>query len=125
MPDRSRSLYARFLLVMMLATFLSPAMGWGMTISHGQPLHADIEMDKAHVGHHHSHNHHPSGQALEDHQAAHSLIGHLLSHMPVDLLASASLAIVKPSQIAPAFLHVPLVPRYLEPPLPPPKVIRA
>jgi hypothetical protein len=124
---RFRPLCARFLLIIMMATFLSPAMSTGMMISHGQLTHSNIQVDSEITEHHHSHGHQhfQLDQAFEDHQEAHSLIGHLLAHMPADLIATSSLNVVKPTQTTPLFFHAPLVPRYLEPPLPPPKVTLA
>jgi hypothetical protein len=125
--NRTNIFCTHLLLMVMLTTFLSPSMSTGMIISHDQLSHSTFQVESKDARQHHSHGHPhvQSDQALEEHQEAHSLIGHLLAHMPADLLASSSLDVIKPSQTTPLFFHAPVVPRYLEPPLPPPKVTLA
>jgi hypothetical protein len=124
MFGRFRYLYPRILLVMMLVTFLSPSMGWGTVASHEQLTHATVEIDWEELEHGHSHDNHHSSLPDESHdyQDAHSSIGHLLAHMPASLFETPILDFVQSAQTAPLFIYVPLIERYLEPPLPPPKI---
>jgi hypothetical protein len=69
----------RLLLAVMLATFLAPNFAWQTVASHGEVAHADGVAVADDVDHHHDDDAHH-----QDHdEAAHSQIGHLLSHLPV------------------------------------------
>ena len=83
MTSGIRILATRILLFVMLATFLSPSLGWQMIASHEQLAHAGsalpvITYGDDHAGH-------------DDQSDAHGAIGHLLTHMPMDLLATATI----------------------------------
>lgn len=75
-----RILASRVLLFAMLATFLSPSLGWQMVASHEQLEHAGVAVSVVD----HEDDHH-------DHGDAHSSIGHLLTHMPIDLAATTTI----------------------------------
>ncbi len=75
-------LASRVLLFAMLATFLSPSLGWQMVASHDQLEHAGVAVSVA--GHGHDDDH-------DDHADAHSSIGHVLTHMPIDLAATTTI----------------------------------
>lgn len=77
-----RLLTSRILLFAMLATFLSPSLGWQMVASHEQLEHAGMAISVA--GHDHGDNH-------DEHADAHSSIGHVLTHMPIDLVATTTI----------------------------------
>lgn len=77
-----RLLASRVLLFAMLATFLSPSLGWQMVASHEQLEHASVAVSVA--GHDHDGDH-------DDHADAHSSIGHVLTHMPIDLGAATTI----------------------------------
>lgn len=78
-------------LLLMLATFLSPSLGWQMVAVHEHDEYA---------GHHvavfeHQHDHDAHHDAVDDrdesavpdaHLDAHSMMGHLLGHMPASLV---------------------------------------
>lgn len=80
MPYPLRLLASRFIFVVMLATYLSPAFGWAMTASHDELEHASFTLSSE------RHDHDHDSPAGHEHQEPHSYIGHLLSH----LAASAS-----------------------------------
>lgn len=70
----------RALLFVMLATFLSPSLGWQLIASHDQLGHAGGSLAIAdHADEH------------DDHSDAHSSIGHVLTHMPIDLGATTTI----------------------------------
>lgn len=79
-PKRLVDLASRFLLVVLLATFLSPWFGWQSVASHDELAHAElVALD--HGDHHHA----PDSHHGDHDDAAHSDIGHLLSHLPAVL----------------------------------------
>lgn len=71
----------RLLVVVLLASFLSPAFAWQKLASHSALAHADavVVADEAH----HDHDHDGAGYGHDHDDAAHGHIGHLLSHLPV------------------------------------------
>lgn len=78
MPSRVLRLVSRVVLLVMLATFLSPSLGWQMIASHDQLAHA-----AASHGAGADHDHDGRG----DHGDAHSSIGHVFTHMPMNVVA--------------------------------------
>ncbi len=91
MYSLTQRLICRMTLLLMLATFLSPSLGWQMAVVH--------EHDE-HIGHHvavveHDHYGHDAHYDVVDnglesavpdaHLDAHSMLGHLLGHMPASL----------------------------------------
>lgn len=82
MTSSVRILTARVLLFAMLATFLSPSLGWQMVASHEQLEHAGVVVSVA--GHDHDDD-------QDDHADAHSSIGHVFTHMPIDLAATTTI----------------------------------
>ena len=82
MTSSIQILASRVLLIAMLATFLSPSLGWQMVASHEQLEHAGVAVTVA--GHDHDGDH-------DDHADAHSSIGHVLTHMPIDLAATTTI----------------------------------
>lgn len=103
MTCRLRLLTARLLLAVMLLTFLSPNFGWQVVAGHellGHPAaevadhdpHHDAGTRDDHVPHGHGGEHDEHERAAShghDHEDAHSMIGHVLSHMPATTLSSA------------------------------------
>lgn len=80
------SLATRLLLVVMIGTFLSPSLGWGMAASHGQLEHVDLALSVTEA----EHEHHDEDEGHEHHEA-HASVGHMLSHLPVDLSSATHL----------------------------------
>jgi hypothetical protein len=72
---------------MMLATLVSPTLGWGMIASHDQLAHSAAVL--GHIDDRHDHNH--GGSPHHEHQDPHSFMGHLLTHMPFHLCSSLQL----------------------------------
>lgn len=96
MHARTRQLIGRLTLLLMMATFLSPSLGWQMAVVHE---HEGQHLVLAEPDHHHVHapgSGHEHMAAQEKHEDAHSMMGHLLGHMPLSLTqephAEASLA---------------------------------
>lgn len=85
MPARTRQLIARMTFLLMMATFLSPSLGWQMAVVHE---HEGRHLVLAEPDHHHVHvsgSGHEHMAAQEKHEDAHSMMGHLLGHMPLSL----------------------------------------
>jgi hypothetical protein len=85
---------SRLLLALMLLTFLSPGFGWQVVAGHDLLAHAAAEAHgHGHDDHDHDHDHHGAvlagGTAAHDHEDAHSMIGHVLSHMPAAAVSAA------------------------------------
>jgi hypothetical protein len=78
MRRRTIDFASRILLLVALATFLSPGFGWEMVASHEQLEHAAVSSSDLHEHDSHDHDSH-------EHANPHSSIGHLLSHMPAAL----------------------------------------
>lgn len=69
---------ARLLLAVMMATLLSPLLGWHMQAEHHEFAAGPASPD----------HHHPAGDdhsGTDNHGDAHASIGHLLGHMPMQL----------------------------------------
>lgn len=117
-PTRLIDLASRLLLVVLLATFLSPGFGWQSVASHGELAHADMAV-VAHGGHHHEHEH--DAHHADHGDAAHSEIGHLLSHLPMLLseIEAAPRPATASTDFPPRHSTVPLAD--LEPPYEPPR----
>ncbi|PPD46450.1 MAG: hypothetical protein CTY14_06175 [Methylotenera sp.] len=96
-----------------------------MVASHEQLTNAAMEINWEEFEHGHSHDHHHSALPDESHdqQNAHTSIGHLLAHMPASLFENPELNFLQPAQTISSFFYAPLIELYLEPPLPPPKVV--
>ena len=107
----------RLLLIVLLATFLSPGFAWQTVASHSALAHADLGVVADDVDYHHESDAHS-----QDHdEAAHGQIGHLLSHLPV---VTADIAPVLPQTAG----EIAYPPRYhtfppadAEPPYKPPR----
>lgn len=121
MPIRARQLLTHALLALMLATFLSPTLGWGMVASHDTLAHGISAVERVDL--HHDHDHHQPSipDDTHDHQDAHTSIGHLLSHMPASLFEVPRFGVVPTGNSAIAFLYQPVLQLNPEPPLRPPK----
>ncbi len=89
MSHRAQQFLLRFMLMVMLASFLSPSFGLGMIASHDQLAHGLVGL--AHAGHNHGHTG-PQHDA-QDHLDAHTSFGHLLTHMSAGLFEMPRLAI--------------------------------
>lgn len=111
---------ARALLLIMLVTLLSPALGWGMVATHEQLSHG---MENHHIAVLHYDDHHHDRHHDEDHQQAHSSIGHLFTHMPIDLFIAPSLTIQPQIHPKTIFLRPAFVTVAVKPPFRPPKPI--
>lgn len=99
-----------------------------MVASHEQIAHEiskpDIHLEQDEHAHSHAdHYSSTSDESYDHHQDAHSSIGHLLAHMPISLFETPTFSMAQLAEPAPEFLYAPLVHRYLEPPLPPPKIV--
>lgn len=84
-------LICRMTLLLMLATFLSPGLGWQMAVVHEHDDHAGHHILVG--GHDHDTPHeamsfHVEADAAQPdtHLDAHSMMGHLLGHMPANLV---------------------------------------
>jgi hypothetical protein len=71
---------ARALLLVMLATFLSPSFAWHMHAGHHEVEHS-IHGDGHDHGHDHDANRHGEGSANDAHASIGHLLGHLAMHM--------------------------------------------
>ena len=103
---------ARVLLALMLATFFSPSFGWHMHAGHHE-----IEAATQPHDHGHGHSDHSGSEGEID---AHASIGHLLGHLPMQLMQSA-LFIASAEAVAPDdAVAVPLIASDSSPPYRPP-----
>lgn len=115
----ARRLVARIMFIVMLATFASPTLGWGMVATHDQLSHGLID---AHAGEvHDDHHHHDGHDDNTQHQDPHSSIGHLFTHMPAGLFGAPPLIIQPSAQPDIFFVRQSVRAVALEPPLRPPK----
>lgn len=80
MNRRTVPLAVRLLLLVLLATFLSPSIAWEKVAGHGAMAHVGAALAVDEGDHHHEGGGHPA-HGHDD--AAHGQIGHLLSHLPV------------------------------------------
>lgn len=117
----------RLVLALMLLTFLSPSFGWQMVASHELLEHESVAAGLDHHGHH-DHDDLDEVPAPHEykHEDAHSMIGHVLSHMPATPFV-AVLPLYVPHQLAlegsePA-LVIPMSPP--DQPYRPPQALRA
>lgn len=84
---------SRLLLALMLLTFLSPSFGWQIVAGHELLERAAVAVEADHH-HGHEHDHHdaaPTDASLtheHEHEDAHSMIGHVLSHMPATIFSA-------------------------------------
>lgn len=106
------------MLMVMLASFLSPSFGLGLVASHDQLAHMSVGLE-------HSDDEHgqPGSHDSQDHQDAHASIGHLLTHMAAGFFKLPRLAIppqAKAELSAPDALVLHIVP---QPPFRPPRAI--
>ncbi len=106
----------RLLLVVLISTFMSPSFSWEMMDSHNEETNLSMMGDTAHSEEIEAHHHHHGG---ED-DAAHSQIGHLLSHLPavmhrIELTnVSVSTLTVTPIEVCP-FVQADTIPPYKPP----------
>ena len=119
MPRRSQQFFLRFMLVVMLASFISPSFGLGMVASHDQLSHQFIGSEHADHGHDQSGTHHDS----PDHQDAHTSIGHLLSHLSISFFELPRMGIPPMAQAELQALDARILPVALQPPFRPPRAI--
>lgn len=110
---------ARFTLAVMLATFLSPTLGWAMHASHDELAHAAAALADHDATQADEHDHDHGLPAGHDHADPHSFIGHLFSHMPFSVSSAfllppaegvASRLIVAADRIVSASLKPPFRP---------------
>lgn len=117
----SRSI-SRFLLALMLATFLSPSLAWHMHAQH----HEIAAEAKAGHGHDHDGDHHAASNGAGDAHAsdAHASIGHLLGHLTMQM--SKFVVTISPAEdVAPAVdVPAPLLVSETSPPFRPPLTVR-
>lgn len=112
----SRSI-ARFLLALMLATFLSPSFAWHM---HAQHHEIAAEAEAGH-GHDHDDDHVATGSGAGD---AHASIGHLLGHLTMQM-SQVGVMIPASEDVAPAVvISAPLLVSETSPPYRPPLTVR-
>jgi hypothetical protein len=83
MSRRLQAIVSRILLMVALLTFLSPTLGWELTATHEQLEHTALALG---VPDHDAH----SGDG--EHDTAHGLMGHVLTHMPAHLVSMVSIA---------------------------------
>ncbi|MFA5826409.1 MAG: hypothetical protein WC825_10635 [Gallionellaceae bacterium] len=106
----------RVLLVVLISTFMSPSFSWEMMDSHSEEANLSVMGDTAHSEVIEAHHHHHGG---ED-DAAHSQIGHLLSHLPAVMHrievtnVSVSTSTVIPIEVCP-FVQADTIPPYKPP----------
>jgi hypothetical protein len=116
---RTRQSFLRFMLVVMLASFLSPSFGLGLVASHDQLAHASAGLEHADHDHQHSGPRHDK----QDHQDAHSSIGHLLTHLSVSFFELPPMGIPAMAQAELPTLDARILPVALQPPFRPPRAI--
>lgn len=90
-------LTCRITLVLMFMTFLSPTFGWQLVADHEELAHSSPTsfFEQEH--------HHPEHADIIDvssvhgheHEDAHSMIGHMLSHMPISMVSPFEFAVVR------------------------------
>lgn len=100
MTSRLRLLTSRLLLAVMLLTFLSPSFGWQVVAGHDLLSHEAVAEAFEHSPHDHDDGHDGHDQPPahgHEHEDAHSMIGHVLSHMPATTV-STILPAPKPHQ---------------------------
>jgi len=116
---RTRHYFLRFMLVVMLSSFLSPSFGLGLVASHDQLAHASIDLKHA------DHDHQNSGPQhdKQDHKDAHSSIGHLLTHLSVSFFDLPPMGIPPLVQAELQALDARILPVALQPPFRPPRAI--
>lgn len=116
---RTRQFFSRLMLAVMLVTFLSPLMGWGMIASHEQLSHSTNGVENTVFVNDH---HRPvAPDVTHDHQDAHTSIGHLLTDMPVGMFATPSVGILSVTQVKLPFLNLAILHVDPEPLLRPPR----
>jgi hypothetical protein len=118
MFTRPRISVAKALLLVMLVTLLSPALGWGMVATHEQLSHGTASHD---IEAAHQHEHHHDEHSGDEHQHPHSSIGHLFTHMPIDLFDITALSIQPQIHLKTSFLRPAFVTVAVKPPFRPPK----
>ena len=80
MSRHTQKITLRLLLLVMLASFLSPSFGLGLVASHAQLAHMTVGVDADH-----EHGQPGPQHDTQEHKDAHSSIGHLLTHLSVGL----------------------------------------
>lgn len=116
-----RRIVSRIMLLVMLATFVSPSLSWGLVVTHEPSSHgiSGSNHEELHGGHIHGYNHDEENDV--QHENPHSYIGHLFTHMPAGLFSISTLVIQPQTPSKVAFLQEPFVTVDLAPPLRPPK----
>ena len=110
----------RFMLMVMLASFLSPSFGLGLVASHDQLAHQSIG-GVQHAEHDHEH---PGPQHdTQDHKDAHNSIGHLLTHLSISFFELPRMGIPPLAQAELPALDARILPVALQPPFRPPRAI--
>lgn len=92
MTSRLGLLAGRLLLEVMLLTFLSPSFGWQVIAGHDLLEHGPVAVEEEHHPHARDGDHDDHDQPIphgHDHEDAHSMIGHVLSHMPAVTVSAA------------------------------------
>lgn len=121
MLSRTRRLISRIMLIMMLATFVSPTLGWGMVATHDQLSHHAADKHAHAHDWQDDHHHHDGHDDNAQHQDPHNSIGHLLTHMPVSLFSVMPLIIQPAAQTQIVFVRQTVRTVALEPPFRPPQ----
>jgi len=116
---RTRHYFLRFMLVVMLSSFLSPSFGLGLVASHDQLAHTSVNVE--HVEHDHQHS--GSQHDKQDHKDAHSSIGHLLTHLSISFFELPLMGIPPLAQAELQALDARILTIALQPPFRPPRAI--
>lgn len=112
MGHRVYLLTARLTTLVLLATLLSPHFGWQMLASHDELEHVLAHSTQGEdARHHHDHE-----------NDAHSLLGHLLTHMPLIYTDAVTLAPIQRSPVEAGVLRVIVHTRAADPPFIPPRL---
>lgn len=119
MLRRTRQYFLRFMLMVMLASFLSPSFGLGLVASHDQLAHQSIDVQ--HTGH--DHEHPGPRHDSQDHKDAHTSIGHLLTHLSVSFFELPPMSIPPMAQAELPALEARILSIALLPPFRPPRAI--
>ncbi|MGH8727950.1 MAG: hypothetical protein ACREV9_07295 [Burkholderiales bacterium] len=120
MSQRLHEVVARVMLFVILATFLSPTLGWEMIASHDDLAHSDRSMNASVTDHDYD-----GSPKDHEHENPHGFIGHLLTHMPLSFSSAPQIAALPPNR---ADLPDPLYSvghNFPEPPFRPPYLLLA
>lgn len=92
-------LTCRITLMLMLLTFLSPTFGWQLTADHEELAHSSQTTFVKHNHHHPDHADIISLSSVHEHEDAHSMIGHMLAHMPMTMVSPFEFVVVRSGMV--------------------------